>query len=219
MPEHLMAVPILDRGGAADRMRNHLRRRAIIRPGLIEGDLYFLPFRRAAGRGPEGETEFHLLATEVGDSRLHRANLPPADLKPFDPELLPGEARLMRETHADASLPARAAALGWHVETLEELIHYPFWMMRIEDCGRTEGAWIDGVEGKIIHHLLKVPPPIPSSKRCAVVMTAPALLMGAGVLALGAGSAGVAAVVAVASSSAPLIGGWLSGRARREREG
>lgn len=219
MSDHLMAVPVLDRGGASDRIRNHLRRRGITRPGMIEGDLYFLPFRRAVGRGPEGESEFHLLAAEVGDSRLHRANLPPADMKPFDRMSLPGEARLLRVTHSEASLPARAAALGWHAATLEELIHYPFWMVRILDCGRTEGAWIDGVEGKVIHHLLKAPPPVPPARWCAAAAAAPALLMGAGVLALGPGATGAAAAVAVAAASAPLLGGWLSGRSRREREG
>src|SRR5678815_4783285 len=152
MPPHVMARPVLDRGGSADRLRNHLRRRAITRPGLIEGDLYLLPFWRATGRGPEGEKTFYLLAAEVGDERLLRTNLPPADLKPFDDSAVPPEARLVEASLDEEAVTRRAEAIGWQADSLEELIHYPFWLMRVEDSGRFEGAWIDGVEGKVIHH-------------------------------------------------------------------
>ena len=80
---HLVATPVIDHGGAADRLRNHLRRRAITRIGLIRGDLYFLPYRLMQGKGPEGEKTFHVLAAELGEPRLTRLDLPAADLKPF----------------------------------------------------------------------------------------------------------------------------------------
>ena len=185
MPTHVMAVPVLDRGGAADRMRNHLRRRAITRLGLIEGDLYMLPFWRVSGRGPEGETTFHMLAAETGDPRLMRANLLPADLKPFDAGALPEEARVLPQTRDDAQVKRHAEQLGWKCDTLDELIHYPFWMMRIEDSGRIEGGWIDGIEGKVIHHTLRVPPPVPSLKRCAIFLAVPAAAMAVSNLVLG----------------------------------
>lgn len=198
-----MAVPVLDRGGTADRIRNHLRRRAITRPGLIEGDLYMLPWWRCSGLGPEGERTFHILAAEVGDARLHRADLPPADLKPFDPSALPDGARLLPATQDEPRVRARAAALGWRVDSIEELIHYPFWLMRIEDSGRIEGGWIDGVEGRVIHHALKVPPPVPSLKRCAWILAIPAALMAAAAQVLGPRGPVFAAVVILMAG--PLI--------------
>ena len=177
MPTHVMAVPVLDKGGAADRMRNHLRRRAITRLGLIEGDLYMLPFWRVSGRGPEGETAFHMLAAETGDLRLAQVNFPPADLKPFDAGALPVATRVMARTRDDAEVKRRAERLGWRADSLDEVIHYPFWMMRIEDSGRIEGGWIDGIEGKVIHHTLRVPPPVWSLKRCAFFLAVPAAAM------------------------------------------
>ncbi|HEY3175527.1 MAG TPA: hypothetical protein VGK94_07170 [Candidatus Polarisedimenticolia bacterium] len=213
----MMAVPVLDRGGTADRLRNHLRRRAITRPGLIEGDLYLLPWWRCSGLGPQGETSFYVLAAEVGDPRLHRANLPPADLKPFDASSLPAGARILEATQDERGVMARAAALGWRVDALEELIHYPFWLMRIEDSGRIEGGWIDGVEGRVIHHTLKVPPPVPSLKRCAWILAIPALLTGAVALAFGTGWPVPAAVVAIAAG--PGTTRLLRRDARKERDG
>ena len=185
MPTHVMAVPVLDRGGSADRMRNHLRRRAITRLGLIEGDLYMLPFWRVSGKGPEGETTFHMLAAETGDPRLSRVNLLPADLKPFDAAALPAATRVLPLTRDDAHVKQCAERLGWKADSLDELIHYPFWMMRIEDSGRVEGGWIDGIEGRLIHHTLRVPPPVPSLKRCAMLLAIPAGAMAASTLVLG----------------------------------
>ncbi len=177
MGGHAMAIPVLDRGSSADRMRNHLRRRAITRVGMIEGDLYMLPYWRAAGQGPEGETTFHLLAAELGDARLHRANLVPANLKPFDPTGLPAGARVVEPSLSEAQVAARGAALGWRVERLEELIHYPFWLLRIVDQGRIEGGWIDGIEGKVILHNLKVPRPLPRLAALAGIWSVPALAL------------------------------------------
>ena len=219
MPPHVMARPVLDRGGSADRLRNHLRRRAITRLGLIEGDLYLLPFWRATGQGPEGEKTFHLLAADLGDDRLMRANLPPSDLKPFDDSAVPPEARLVDASLDPEEVFRRAEAIGWSADSLEELIHYPFWLMRVEDSGRFEGAWIDGVEGKVIHHTLKVPPPAPSFKSSAMLLAAPALLLAIMALAidrfilLAAGSLVVAMVFAVALLA------LLENDARKERKG
>jgi hypothetical protein len=169
-----MAIPVLDRGSSADRMRNHLRRRAITRVGMIEGDLYMLPFWRVAGQGPEGEPTFYILAAEVGDARLHRANLLPANMQPFDPAALPAGARVIPASLSEPQIAARAEGLGWRVERLEEMIHYPFWLLRIVDQGRVEGGWIDGIEGKIIHHNLKVPRPLPKLAALAGIWAAPA---------------------------------------------
>ena len=215
----MMAVPVLDRGGAADRLRNHLRRRAITRVGLIEGDLYLLPFWRARGIGPEGETSFHVLGAEIGDARLTRANLPPANLKPFHPDAVPPGARWAAATLGEARVKQRAEAIGWRVEELEELIHYPFWLMRVEDSGRIEGGWIDGVEGKVIHHSLKVPPPVPSTRLLAAMTAVPAALMGAVALMVDSRIAAAAIAAVVAGVSVPVLTLSLDRRSRRERDG
>ena len=125
-------------------------RRAITRPGLIEGDLYLLPYWRVAGHGLQGETGLHLLAAELGDPRLAWVRLPPADLTPFGPDAVPAGARLVEAGAWNETVKKKAESKGWRIESLEELIHYPFWLMRVEDSGRFEGAWIDGVEGRVI---------------------------------------------------------------------
>jgi len=219
MAPHVLARPAIDRGGAADRLRNHLRRRAITRPGLIEGDLYFLPFWRASGEGPQGETSFHLLAAEVGDSRLFRANLPPADLRPFDHQALPSGAVMVAASIGEAALASRARTLGWNVTSLEELIHYPFWLMKVEDSCRFEGAWLDGVEGKIIHHTLRVPEPIPSVKRTALHLAAPAAFMAGASLLFEEYWMVALTATAVAAAVFASVGWTLKRAARQEREG
>lgn len=217
MPTHVMAVPVLDRGGAADRMRNHLRRRAITRLGLIEGDLYMLPFWRVSGQGPEGETTFHILAAETGDPRLTRTNLLPADLKPFDEGTLPAATRVVPHTLDDSQVRQRAAELGWRAGELEQLIHYPFWMMRIEDSARIEGGWIDGIEGKVIHHTLRVPPPVPSLKRCAVLLAVPAAAMA--VATLLSGDRRPVLPVLIAAAAWFVLDRMMKSDARKERQG
>lgn len=220
MPAHLMAAPVLDRGGAADRFRNHLRRRAITRVGLIEGDLYLLPFWRCSGAGPEGETTFHLLAVEIGDVRLHRASLPPADLRPYEATAAPVGAHPIEAAagqEAESQVRARGASLGWRVDALEELIHYPFWLMRIEDSGRVEGGWIDGVEGKIIHHSLKVPPPTPTLARSAWLLATPAALAAA--IALGLGARGLVPSLLAVAGAYMLLARYLEMEDRRKWKG
>lgn len=217
MPNHVMAVPVLDRGGAADRMRNHLRRRAITRLGLIEGDLYMLPFWRVSGRGPEGETTFHMLAAETGDPRLMRANLLPADLKPFDAGALPAATRVLPQTRDEAQVKSHAEHLGWRADSLDEMIHYPFWMMRIEDSGRIEGGWIDGIEGRVIHHTLRVPPPVPALKRCAILLGVPAVAMAVSTLL--SGDRWSPWPVIIAAGAWLVLDRTMKSDARKERQG
>jgi len=212
-----MAMPVLDRGGVSDRLRNHLRRRAITRLGLIEGDLYMLPFFRVTGLGPEGETSFHVMAAETGDPRLTRLNLLPADLKPFDPAALPPEIRVMPQTSSESFVRQRAQDLGWRADTLDELIHYPFWLMRIEDSGRFEGGWIDGVEGKLIQHTLRVPPPVPSLKRCAILLALPAAAMAVSTLIIGVRWSPLPAIIAL--SAWVVLDRMMRSDARKERQG
>lgn len=216
---HSIAVPVLDRGSSADRLRNHLRRRAIVRPGLIEGDLLFLPFWRASGEGPEKEGTFHLLAAELGDPRLVRADLPPADLRPFASFERPADSIVVPASLGEGEIIARATEIGWQAHRLEELIHYPFWMMRVEDCGRVEGAWLDGVEARLIHHTLKVPRPIPALRRNALMLAVPAGAMGAVAWVAGAGAVTVAAGVAIAAVAGGAIQATLASAARRFRDG
>src|SRR5262245_58830912 len=217
MPTHVMAVPVLDRGGSADRMRNHLRRRAITRLGLIEGDLYMLPFWRVSGRGPQGETTFHMLAAEIGEPRMSRANLPPADLKPFDATALPAGARVLPHTRNEDHIRRSAAHLGWQADSLDELIHYPFWLMRLEDSGRIEGGWIDGVEGKVIHHALRVPPPVLSLKRCAILLAVPAAAMALSTLIIDVRWSPVPLIIAAVACFA--LDRLVKSDARKERQG
>lgn len=210
MGGHVMAIPVLDRGSSADRMRNHLRRRAITRVGMIEGDLYMLPFWRAAGQGPEGETTFYLLAAEVGDARLHRSNLLPANLQPFDRTGLPASARIVEASLTEAQVVARAGAQGWRAERLEELIHYPFWLLRIVDQGRVEGGWIDGIEGKIIHHNLKVPRPVPKLMTLAGIWAAAAVMVAAICMVVETPAAVGAAALAAAAAGSIAVGARLA---------
>jgi hypothetical protein len=120
---------------AADRLRNHLRRLAIVRLGRIEGDCWMLPFLRMEGATPEGDTTFTLLAASLGEERLERAFLPPADIRPWSPPAegaagRSGEGhaalRILPPTLTPSVLEARARALGWSVSRVVELIHYPF---------------------------------------------------------------------------------------------
>ncbi len=202
--QHLLARPVIDHGGAADRVRNHLRRRAITRVGRIEGDLYLLPYLRATGVGPEGEGTFHLLAAELGDPRIRLAHLPPADLAPFDATVLPAGARLMPATQRDDQVREAGEAIAWRPRSFEALVHYPFWLMRVEDCGRVEGAWIDAVEGRLIHHTIGSAAPLPSLRRCALLLAPPAAL--AALPALGGLPA---AALAAGSAAAALAAGAL----------
>lgn len=188
---HRGAAPVLTMAMAADRLRNHLRRLAIVRLGRIEGDCYMLPFFRMEGTTPEGDTTFTLLAASIGEERLERAFLPPADIRPWAPppdgsagRSGEGQAalRIVPPTLMQAHLGLRAKASGWSVARVVELIHYPFWLMKVDDCGRTEGAWIDGIEGKLIHHRMRLSPPLPPRWRGAAATAVPALAGSAAVL-------------------------------------
>ena len=209
--KHRGAPPVLTMAMAADRLRNHLRRRAIVRPGRIDGDCYLLPFVRFEGKTPEGDDTFTLLAASVGDERLEAPFLPPADLRPWDP---PAEGaagpsgsglaaiRVQPPSLDEAALRARAESRGWTPLRSVELIHYPFWLMRVDDCGRMEGAWMDGIEGKLIFHRLLLPSPVPSRRSVATLAALPSL---AAAVALAAPSLGLPAAVGVFIAAAPLF--------------
>lgn len=219
-PNHVVATPVIDHGGAADRLRNHLRRRAITRVGPIRGHLYFLPYRLMQGKGPQGESTFHFLAAEMGDPRLTRVDLPAADLKPFTRSAPPKEGTLVEASRDESAVRARAASLGWEADSASDLIHYPFWNMRVEDTGRQEGAWLDAVEGKIIIHNLKVPSPLPSLKQSAALLAIPSLLLAGVALAPVGLLQKVGVVMGICAAASPVfLTPWLQRRARREREG
>lgn len=182
---HRIAGLLLPMSVTADRLRNHLRRLAIVRIGRIEGDCYFLPFYRVEGRTPEGDASFTVLAANVGEPRLERAFLPPADWKPFaepagDAAGPSGEGHAALRVLPPSLSPAQAASrverYKWHVDRPVELFHYPFWLMRVEDRGRMEGAWVDGIEARLIHHRLRLTPPVPEGKAVALGTGLPALL-------------------------------------------
>jgi hypothetical protein len=201
---HGIAGLLLPMSVAADRLRNHLRRLAIVRVGRIEGDCYFLPFYRVEGRTPEGHESFTLLAANVGEPRLERAFLPPADWKPFaepagDAAGPSGEGhaalRVLPPTFSPAEAATRVERYQWQVDRPVELFHYPFWLMRVEDRGRIEGAWVDGIEARLIHHRLRLTPPVPEGRSVALWTGLPALpaIAAAAVLPVLALPAGVAA--------------------------
>jgi hypothetical protein len=206
---------------AADRLRNHLRRRAITRLGRIEGDCYLLPFVRFEGTTPEGDETFTLLAASIGEERLEAPFLPPADIRPFE---TPAEGaagssgdgtavlRVQPATIDEERLRARAGARGWSVTRGVELIHYPFWLLRVEDRGRIEGAWMDGIEGKMIHHRLLLPAPSPSLRRIAPWTSAPAAVTAAAALA--APGAAIPLAIATWAASIPLLHGAILRRWR-----
>jgi ssDNA-binding Zn-finger/Zn-ribbon topoisomerase 1 len=204
---HRGAAPVLTMAAAADRLRNHLRRLAIVRAGRIDGDCYVLPYLRAEGRTPDGEASFALLAASLGEERLEIAFLPPADVRPFEP---PGEGaagrsgaeaaavRVLPATLPPGRLSSRVEAQGWSIARFVELIHYPFWLMRVEDCGRLHGAWMDAIEGKLIHHRMRLARPIPRRGALAGWTMLPAAAAGAAaLLAPGGGLAAAAAAWAL----------------------
>jgi len=212
--KHRGAPPMIPMWVAADRLRNHLRRLAITRLGRIDGDCYLLPFIRFEGKTPEGDETFTLLGASIGEERLEATFLPPADLRPYkDPDEgaagAAGEGsaaiRVLPMTLSFAELRKRAEARGWEATRPVEIIHYPFWLMRVEDCGKLEGAWMDGIEGKQIHHRMRLTPPVPSLKKVAAWALLVALVAGA--LAAVAFRAEPGVVAALGAG----VGVWLAG--------
>ncbi len=209
---HRLPSLILPMNVAAARLRNHLRRLAIVRVGRIDGDCYLVPFYRVEGRTPDGEESFTLLAASLGEPRLERPFLPPADYRPFG-EPAPGAAgvsgtrhaalRTLRPTLDPEEAASRARRFDWRVTRTVELFHYPFWLMRVEDCGRTEGAWVDGVEARLIHHRLRLAPPVPG-RRARALMTALPAAASAGVAAAWP-ALGIPVAVAAWAAGAPLL--------------
>jgi len=215
---HRGVAPVITMAMAADRLRNHLRRRAIVRPGRIDGDCYLLPFVRFEGATPEGDETFTILAASIGEERLETTFLHPADVRPWEPPS-PGAAgpsgagdatlRILPPTLYEGALRARAAARGWSVTRSVELIHYPFWLMRVEDSGRLEGAWMDGIEGKMIFHRLLLPSPLPSTRKALLVAAVPAIAASLAGVVMASPAAGLAAGAAAWVASIPLLHGTL----------
>jgi hypothetical protein len=177
---------------AAARLRNHLRRLAIIRLGLIDGDCYLLPYYRMEGSTPDGEDSFTLLGTRLGDARLEHPFLPPGNLRPYqEPDRAAagpsGEEnailRVLPPTISWREAAARVKDKGWEARRAVELIHYPFWLMRVDDCGKMEGAWMDGIEARLIFHRIRLTPPVPSRRSRAMWSVVPAAAAVAGSLA------------------------------------
>ena len=209
---HRGVQPVLTMAMAADRLRNHLRRRAIVRPGRIDGDCYLLPFVRFEGTTPEGDETFTLLAASIGEERLEAPFLPPADVRPFEPpaEGAAGSSgsgrallRVQPPSINEDRLRARAEALGSKATRSVELIHFPFWLLRVEDRGRIEGAWMDGVEGKVIHHRFLLPAPSPSFRQIAPWTSAPAVVTAAAALA--APGAAIPLAIGAWAASIPMM--------------
>jgi len=215
---HRIASIFLPMHVTAARLRNHLRRLAITRVGPIEGDCYFLPYYRMEGSSPEGDETFTLLAVNLGDERLERPFLPPADMKPFEQPARDaagpsGEGnapvRVLDPSMTPEEAAARVAPLGFKVSRPLELIHYPFYLMRVEDCGRIEGAWLDGIEAKLIRHRLRLAPPVPGRKTKAAACFFPAAAAAmAGAFA--PAPFGVALVAAIWAAGAPLLYAMLT---------
>ena len=180
---HRIATAVLPMWVVADRLRNHLRRLAIVRVGRIEGDCYFLPFVRMEGGDPEGDGPEMLLAASIGEERIERVCLPAADLRPFEPPEAgaagrsgdaPATVRILWPTLPKHALAARVERQGWSPSREVELVHFPFWLMRAEDRGRIEGVWMDGIEGRLIHHRIRLTPPLPSRGDLAILTALPA---------------------------------------------
>ena len=186
---HRGTPPMLPMHIAAARLRNHLRRLAITRLDLIDGDCYLLPYYRIEGATPDGETEFAALAARMGDARLELPYLPPADLRPWEAPA-EGAAGPAGEGHAllrivPPSMGWREAAgrqdgEGFRADRVRELIHYPFWMMRVGDTGRTEGVWMDGIDARLSFHRMRLPAPMPSKMARAGWVAVPAVMAAAG---------------------------------------
>ncbi len=204
---------------AAARLRNHLRRLAILRLGLIEGDCYLLPYYRVEGATPDGETTFTILAARLGDARLDRAFLPPGDLRAWEepdpaaagsPSGAGAGVRILEPTLSWEEAGRRHAAEGWEARRVLELIHYPFWLMRVHDCGRIEGAWMDAIEAKLIFHRIRLSPPIPSRNARLLWTALPAAAALAGAIA--APAAALPLSLAAWGAGVPLLHAALTRR-------
>lgn len=186
---HRGTAPMLPMHVAAERLRNHLRRLAITRVGLIDGDCYLLPYYRLEGAPPEGDSSTTVLAARLGEARLESPSLPAADLRPYG-EPADGAAGPAGEGHAvlrvlppTISWKEAAARAGKQEGTAAgaaELIHYPFWLMRVGDAGRTEGVWMDGIEARLIFHRIRLAPTMPSRLSRAGWTALPAVAAAAG---------------------------------------
>jgi hypothetical protein len=205
---------------AAARLRNHLRRLAITRVDLIDGDCYLLPYYRVEGGGSGGDASWTVLACRLGDARLEDPTLPPADLRPYE---APGEGaagpageghaalRVIPPTLTWQGAAARSAAEGREASRVVELIHYPFWLMRVGDTGKVEGAWMDGIEARLIFHRIRLAETVPSRGARAGWTLLPAAVAAAGALAepsLALPVAGAVWLLGIPLLKVGLLGRW-----------
>jgi len=208
---NLTVIPVLNMDDASGRLREHLPAGA-----RVSGELWLLPFRRVAARGPVGATWLDILAAGIGEPRLNSIRMPDADLHPFDGKEGPAGGVIVPETSGEDEIRSRAEAVKCTVERLDRLVHYPFWRLRIDDVGRVTAAWVDAVDGSVIVHNLDDRGVVLSLTHAALLLALPAALMGFAELEMGQGSA-LAVAAAAAALAATVLNGTLRGRIERGR--
>ncbi len=206
---NLTVIPVLTMDDAAGRLREQLPRGA-----RVDCDLWLLPFRRVAARGPVGATWLDILAAGIGEPRLHTIRMPDADLHPFDGHEGPAGGVFVPATSDEDAIRARAEAVKCTVERLDRLVHYPFWRLRIDDVGRVTAAWVDAVEGSVIVHNLDDRGVVLPLSHAALLLALPAALMGFAELEIGEAAA-LAVAAAAAALAATVVNGTLRGRLER----
>ncbi len=207
---HLAASPVLTADDAAVRLHEVLPRGA-----RVAGALWMLPFCRVSARGPVGVTRVDILAASLGDPRLHNVRLPDVDLMPFGEVALP-EHRLLPRTADDALIRARARTVKFEAESIDRLIHYPFWRISIAAAGRRSAAWVDAVEGSITVHDLSATAAGPSKTNGVALIAMASAAMAAAEIGLGGATAAVTAAIAAVGLAGGLTlvlaGGVRAGR-------
>ena len=206
---NLTVIPVLTMDDAAGRLRDALPRAA-----RVEGDLWLLPFRRVAARGPVGQTWLDVLAAELGEPRLNTIRMPDADLHPFDGTEGPAGGVFVAATADEEALGERVGTVKCSVERLDRLVHYPFWRLRIDDVGRVTGAWVDAVEGSVIVHNLDDRGVVLTATHASLLLGIPAGLMGFAEMQIGQTPA-IAVAAAAATLAATVLNGTLRGRFER----
>jgi hypothetical protein len=207
---HLIASPLLGVDDAAARLREDLPPRA-----RVDGDLYLLPYRRVIVMGPLGRTRLDVLSASLGDPRLHGVRLPAVDFSPFSDAGVPAGARLVAATATDEEIRRRAESFRCQVQRLEQLLHFPFWHLRLREGGRVDGAWVDAVEGTVIVHNLPARPAAPSRAESAAVLAVPASAMAALASYMGIGIGSLAAAAGVAALGGVAFHAQLVAESRR----
>ena len=206
---NLTVIPVLTMDDAAGRLREQLPEGA-----RVQGDLWLLPFRRVAARGPVGATWLDILAAGIGEPRLHTIRMPDADLHPFEGSEGPAGGVFVPETADEETIRARAEAVKCSVDRLDRIVHYPFWRLRIDDVGRITAAWVDAIDGSVIVHNLDDRGVVLPLSHAALLLALPAALMGFAELEIGQAS-GIAIAAAAAALATTVVNGTLRGRFER----